>query len=158
MDIELKTLPSTRVAYMRHVGPYGDTGIARLWQRFGAWCGRLGLVSPQLAIYGIGHDNPDVTAPNKCRYDACVSVEAGFQPQGEVGVQTLAGGLNACVRFVGTSSQIHAAWMKVFADLLPDSNHQVDDRLCVEWYDRGAEVDPKTGVFTCLLCLPVRAL
>ena len=36
MNVELKTLPETRVAYMRHLGPYGDPGIGRLWQRFDA--------------------------------------------------------------------------------------------------------------------------
>ena len=46
--------------------------------------------------------------------------------------------------------------MRLFAGWLPDSGYQVDDRSCVEWYDQGAAVDPKTGAFSCLLCLPVR--
>jgi AraC family transcriptional regulator len=36
MDVEIKTLPDTRVAYMRHLGPYGESGITRTWQRFAA--------------------------------------------------------------------------------------------------------------------------
>jgi AraC family transcriptional regulator len=158
MDVEFKTLPATRVAYMRHVGPYGDSGISRLWQRFGAWCGQNRLVPPPKVMYGISHDNPDVTAPDKCRYDACIGVDNSFQPQGEVGVQALPGGRYACVEFSGTPDAIHAAWMKLFAGWLPDSGYQVDDRPCIELYGEDFAVDPKTGGFSCLLCLPVRAM
>jgi AraC family transcriptional regulator len=42
MDVEIKTLPDTRVAYLRHVGPYGGSGIPAAWQRFAAWCARRG--------------------------------------------------------------------------------------------------------------------
>ena len=156
MDVELKTLLPARVAYMRHVGPYGDSGISRMWQRFGAWCEQNGLLLPTRNIFGLSHDSPDVTAPDKCRYDACIEIDAVFQPQGEVGTQHLQGGRFACTRFNGTADDIHAAWMRLFAGWLPDSGYQVDDRSCVEWYDQGAAVDPKTGAFSCLLCLPVR--
>ena len=42
MQVEMRTLPETRVAYMRHVGPYGSSGITKMWMRFAAWCGANG--------------------------------------------------------------------------------------------------------------------
>lgn len=157
MKVEIKTLPPVRVAYLRHVGPYGSSGIAQLWQRFAAWCGEHGLMEPRRVMYGISHDNPDVTPPEKCRYDACIEVGEDFKPQGEVGVQTLRGGRFACARFSGTSADIHGAWMRL-CDWLPDSGWQADDAPPVEVYGRDFAMDEKTGAFNCELCMPVRAL
>jgi AraC family transcriptional regulator len=158
MDVELKTLPETLVAYMRHVGPYGESGITRTWQRFAAWCQEQGLMLPRRKMYGISQDNPDVTPPEKCRYDACVEVDAGFKPQGEIGVQTIAGGRYACAKFTGTGTDIHAAWNRLMGEWLPDSGYQCDDRPCLESYSEDFVIDEKTGVFACLLCVPVRPL
>jgi AraC family transcriptional regulator len=157
MKVELRTLAPARVAYMRHVGPYGSSGIAHLWQRFAAWCGAQGLMGPRRVMYGISHDNPDVTPPDKCRYDACIEVGDDFRPQGEVGVETLRGGRFACASFQGTSADIHAAWMQL-CDWLPDSGYQPDDAPPIELYGKDFTMDEKTGAFNCELCMPVRAL
>ena len=61
-------------------------------------------------------------------------------------------------RFRGTALHIHEAWMAMFGRWLPDSGCQADDRPCFELYDEGAGVDPKTGAFSCLLCVPLKAL
>jgi AraC family transcriptional regulator len=157
LNIELRTFPDTRVAYLRHVGPYGSPGIPLLWQRFAAWCGQHDLLQPGRALVGVSQDSADFTPPEKCRYDACVPVDAGFRAEGEIGVQTLAGGRYACARFEGTAMEIHTAWMKVYGEWLPGSGYQPDDRPCLEVYDDGG-VDPETGRFTCLLCVPLKPL
>jgi AraC family transcriptional regulator len=156
MNVEVITVPETRVAYMRHVGPYGGSGITRLWQQFAAWCEQQGLMKPRRKMYGISLDNPNVTPPEKCRYDAAIEVDAAFKPQGEVGVETLAGGRYASTRFTGTSADIHKAWMGFAGDWLPGSGYQVDDRPCIEIYDEAFTMDEQSGRFSCLLCIPVR--
>ena len=158
MNVELKTFPDTRVAYMRHIGPYGDPGIPALWQRFGAWRQQHGLADGRHAIFGVAHDSPDITDARNCRYDACVEVDASFRAEGETGVQTLPGGLCACTPFYGTPDMIHAAWLRLFAEWLPDSAYQADDRPSFEAYGTEIDGDEKTGAFGCQLCLPVRAL
>lgn len=157
VKVELRTLPAARVAYLRHIGPYGESGIPRTWQRFAAWCGERGLMQPRRPMYGISHDNADVTPPEKCRYDACIEVDAGFRPEGEIGVQILRGGRYACADFKGTSNQIHAAWVQL-CDWLPDSGWQGDDAAPLERYGTDFEMDEKTGAFHCVLCMPVRPL
>ena len=158
LDVAIRTLADTRVAYMRHVGPYGSAGISRLWPRFTAWCTQRGLLQAQRSMIGIAQDSPDLTAAEKCRYDACIEVDTGFRPEGEVGVQTLIGARYACVRFTGTALDIHAAWQRVFAHWLPDSGWQADDRPAIELYDKGADTAAPDGSFTCLLCVPLRPL
>jgi AraC family transcriptional regulator len=156
MQVDIKTLPTMRLAYMRHIGPYGDPAIGRLWERFGAWCASQGLDQPRPVMYGLSYDSPDLTAPDKCRYDACVAVNVEFRPSGDVGVITLPGGSYARVKFEGTGAEIHASWMQLFKHWLPDSNYQTDERPCVELYGPDFKLDPETGVFNCELCLPVK--
>ncbi|MEP6730132.1 MAG: AraC family transcriptional regulator, partial [bacterium] len=158
MKVDIKTLSDTRVAYMRHTGPYGGSGITRMWQTFGAWCASHGFTTPRRRMYGISRDNPDLTAPEQLRYDAAVEVDDAFQPDGEVAIQIVPGGRYACAPFTGTSAEIHGAWMRFFADWLPDSAYQCDDRPPLEIYDTDFAMDEQTGAFTCFLCIPVRPL
>ncbi len=158
MNVELKTFAELRVAYLRHVGPYAGVGIARTWQRLAAWAEPHGLMQPRRTMVGVCHDDPELTPPQKCRYDACIEVDASFVPGGEVGVQMVAGGRYACARFAGTSEQVHDGWARLMREWLPDSGYQVDDRLSIEVYDKDFVMDEATGVFPCALCLPVRRL
>jgi AraC family transcriptional regulator len=156
MDVEIKTLPETRVAYMRHVGPYGASSITTMWQRFAAWCAAEGLMSPRRPMYGISQDSPDITAPDKLRYDACVEVDDRFVPKDDVGVETIWGGRYACTTFSGTAADIHDAWMKFLGGWLPDSRYLPADHPAIEIYDPDFTVDPTTGAFSCRLCIPIK--
>lgn len=158
MQVELRTVPSMRLAYLRHTGPYGDPGISQTWERFGAWCGQNGLVPPRRKMYGISQDDPSITEAARCRYDCCIEVDAAFVPRGEVGVQDFAGGRYACARFTGTGADIHGAWMRMYGQWLPQSGYQADDKPGLEIYEEDFTVDPQTGAFHCLLCVPVRRL
>lgn len=158
MSIELRTLPATRVAYLRYVGAYGSSGITRTWQRFGAFCSARDLLPPRRRMFGICHDSPDLTAPDRCRYDVCVEIDDSFTPDGPaIGVQLVQGGRYACARFEGRATEIHASWMWMLADWLPRSRYELDDRPALELYDEAFGLDVETARFSCQLCLPIDA-
>lgn len=158
LKVELRKIPTTRVAYMRRVGPYGDPGIGRLWERFMRWAAHNNLFDGKRQFIGVGHDSAYIAKPDKCRYDTCVAVDAGFTPHHDVGVQEIRGGLHACTRYVGAADGIYEAWLDLYGRWLPDSGYQPDDRPCIELYGTDFEVDPATGSFSCDLCLPVRPM
>jgi len=155
MHVEIKTFHNTRVAYMRHVGPYGSAGISRLWQRFGGWCREQGLIPPPRTMYGLCLDDPSVTPAEKLRYDACIEVDEHFKPQGDIGVATLRGGRYACAAFAGNAAEIHDAWRRFASDWLPDSGYVIDGDA-IEVYGKDFKMDENTGAFECELCVPVR--
>ena len=80
-DVTLIDLPPTPIAYFRHTGPYGPP-VARFWmERMAPWMAENDLFGRER--YGIAHDDPSITEPAKCRYDAGVAVEArgsAFRP------------------------------------------------------------------------------
>jgi AraC family transcriptional regulator len=88
--VAIRKFQSTRVAFMRHTGPYDQVGTT--WDKLLPLLGREGFLGGDTLFIGIPHDDPDVTQPHRLRYDACVSVDAKFQPHRNIGVQTIEGG------------------------------------------------------------------
>jgi AraC family transcriptional regulator len=156
MDVHIADLPAVRVAYQRLIGPYGPQ-IGVFWrQTMAPWMQSHGL-DGQLC-YGVGHDDPSVTPPDKCRYDACVTVPEGFLPAGPVSLATLPGGRYAVARFKGQPQTIGNAWMWLTREWLASSGLQCDDRPSFERFDPAGSFDPATGDMICDICIPVRAL
>jgi AraC family transcriptional regulator len=156
MQVEVIDLPAVRVACQRRIGPYGP-GIGAFWRETMApWMQSHGLM--EQPCYGVGLDDPVLTPPDKCRYDACVAVPEDFQANGHTTIVVLPGGRYAVARFQGQPATIADAWMTLTREWLPSSGLQCDERPCFERFDALRALDPATGAFTCDICIPVRAL
>jgi AraC family transcriptional regulator len=156
MDVTLIERAPQRVAYMGHIGPYGEP-ISRFWmEQVAPWMATDGLMGQ--ARYGISHDDPSITDPALCRYDACVEVASDYTPSGSALITTLPGGRYAVMPFKGTDKQVFLAWTQILRDWLPVSRLQLDSRPCFEYYPPGSTWDPSTGVFDCQICIPVAPL
>jgi AraC family transcriptional regulator len=156
MDVKLIDRKPTTVAYLRHVGPYGPD-LSRFWQE---------TVYPWMATnhlldrprYGISLDDPGITAPEKCRYDAAVEVEPDFVGAGQHVKTSIPGGKYAAATFTGTADEIGDAWMALLRDWLPGSGLQLDARPLFEYYPTDVTMDHETGRFQCEICIPVTKL
>ena len=95
--------------------------------------------------FGIALDDPTVTAPAKCRYDACVQSDAKEMLSGDPGRKVIPGGKYAALAFEGTGDGIGAAWEALLRDWLPKSGLQLDSRPFFEHYPVDGRYDPKTG-------------
>lgn len=156
MEVKIIDLPAARVAYLRYIGPYGPP-LGEFWRKsVDPWIQAHGFEGN--IRYGVGHDDPSITPPDKCRYDACVEVPQGFQPGGQASIFELPGGRYAVAQFRGPVTTIGEAWRTLCGEWLPSSGLQFDERPCFERYLPGSGADPETGVFSCELCIPVRAL
>lgn len=116
------------------------------------------LLGPRSIRLGIARDDPEVTAPEKLRYDACVVVPDDFVADRRVNVAELAAGRYAVGEFAGTAHDIVGAWETLYRSWLPGSGYQPDDRPCVELYRGETHVAGKPDTFRCELCVPIRPL
>lgn len=156
MNVQVVERKPVRVVYLRHVGPYG-AAVARFWQqRFYPYIAQRGLT--RRPCYGISHDDPDITAPEQCRFDICTEVEDDFVATGEGLVTTIPGGRYAVQPFVGTPATIHAAWSALLRDWLPSSGWQLDGRPTFEYYPPDATYNEATGEFSCDIVIPLAPL
>ena len=153
MNVKLIDRNDTPIVYLRHVGPYGQPVFAFWQQTVYPWLATNGLLGQPR--YGISHDDPSITAPDQCRYDACVEAPPQFVPSGSAFKTTLPGGRYAALGFKGTAAEAEQAWMALLRDWLPASGLQLDARPSFEYYSQNARYDPKTGAFECEICVPV---
>lgn len=158
MNVNVETLPGYRLAYLRNIGPYGGAGeVPQLWLRLLRWAAPRDLWTPDRLCVGIAHDNPNVTDPTRCRYDAGIVIPADFKVDSQVNVVDFPGGKFALGTFEGTAQTIAGCWEQIFSGWLPRSGYQPDDRPCIELY-RGDAWDLKTGIVRCSLGIPIRPL
>lgn len=127
----------TLVAFIRHVGPYQDVGVA--WGRLMEWAGPRGLLmSPSL--WGLSYDDPEITAPQHVRYEACIEVDDQTRAMGDVGVQTLAAGEFAVAVHRGPFSSIGDTYAAVMGGWAPTMRRQLGEAPSLERY----LTDPRT--------------
>lgn len=138
MDVRTETIAPIRVAFMRHVGPYAACGAT--WDRLCQWAGPRGLFGPQTVFIGISHDDPQVTPPDRIRYDACFTVDETFVPEGEVGVQEIRGGRYAVAIHRGPYEKLGETYARLCGEWAPAHGQELSAAPCFEIYRN----DPKT--------------
>jgi AraC family transcriptional regulator len=156
MNVKLVDRQATHVAYLRHTGAYGPA-LGVFWMSTVApWMATNNLMNRDR--FGISLDDPSVTEPARCRYDACVESPPDEVLSGNPQRKVIPGGKYASLAFEGTGAQIGAAWDSLLRDWLPNSGLQLDARPFFEHYPVDGRYDPRTGAFTCNICVPVAPL
>jgi AraC family transcriptional regulator len=143
MNVEIKEVPSRRVASLRHVGPYPMIGatFGRLYQTLAPY----GLAQTEYAA--IYYSSPDVLPEDQLQSDACaVILNDASIPEG-LTEQTIQAGKYAVYRHVGDYSLLGSAWDRFAGEWLPTSGYEVSDALCFELYVNSLmEVGPTNAI------------
>jgi AraC family transcriptional regulator len=132
MNVQIKHLTPLRVAFVRHVGPYAEVGAA--WDKLLPRLGKEGLLGGDAQLIGLCHDDPEITPPEKIRYDACVTVDAQFRPVDEIGVQVIPGGDYAMTTHFGPYAKLGETYTRLLGQWLPRSGRDLRSSPCFEVY------------------------
>lgn len=146
MDVRIETIKPQRVAFIRHVGPYNQ--VASAWQKLCSWAGPRGLLGPQTVALGVCHDDPEVTPPDRIRYDACITVDDSVQPEGEVGVQEVFGGEYAITTHRGPYEKFAETYARLCGEWLPASGRELRSAPGVEIYRNDPNTTPPEQLLT----------
>ncbi|MGW6377929.1 AraC family transcriptional regulator [Rhodococcus sp. NPDC055112] len=112
----LQHIPNRRLAFVRATGPFGQ-GNAQAMAEIKQWASRRGLLDDGAILCGIPRDDPSVTPPDECRYDAALVVAEDLELDGAVGVDTLRGGQYAAFDVPHTAEGVGAAWSSIFEEI-----------------------------------------
>ncbi|MCP4573459.1 MAG: AraC family transcriptional regulator [bacterium] len=153
MNATVKEMPEHHVAYVRRLGPYGKETCGAAFGALMQWAGPRGFAATGTML-GVYWDNPEITPPEKCRVDACITVPEGTQPEGEVALQTIAGGPYAVCGFEIVGDSFQQAWEDAFGWLI-ENGQACADSPCYELYHNDGSRDPD-GRWELDICIPLK--
>ena len=153
MEGSIQEMPAYRVAYVRKLGAYGHETCEKAFGELMAWAGPRGYLESG-TVLGVYWDNPEVTPPDKCRTDACISLPEGTEPDGGLGLQTLRGGPYAVCRFEIADTDFQKAWQEAFTWFM-EKGYACDDGPCYERYHNNPGDHPE-GKWIVDICIPLK--
>lgn len=113
MEFHLTTFPRVRVAFYRHIGPYGDA--MKAWDKLASLAAKHHLSrDADVLCIGACHDDPAKVPLDQLRLDACITVDETFVPQDGANIQQLGGGRYVAGRHTGAYSNIGDAYEQMF--------------------------------------------
>jgi AraC family transcriptional regulator len=159
-DVRIEELKSQTLAYVRYIGPYeGDAALFEsLFSRLYQWADPRELITGQTQCLAVYHDSIDITALDKLRVSACITVPPSTRVTGEVGKMRLSKGKYASARFTLGPSDYYEAWNWLFSRWLPSSGYAPDDGPCFELYPPMEQEEKECEQMTVDICIPVTPL
>jgi len=133
LEVRKHHLPAMRVAFMRHIGSFDSVGST--WSRVMMWAGRKGLFSAMAGTVGVVYDDPDITPPEKLRYDAAIILRhSEVSPESDIGIQQIGPGEYAVASHRGPYDKLSGTYARMCGEWLPDSGLELSSAPALEFY------------------------
>ncbi len=132
MQVRVERVEPMRAVFIRHIGPYDAVGP--VWQKLYGWAFPRGVVGLKTVAAGVAYDDPDITPPERIRYDACLVVDQPVEPEGEIAVQQIGGGDYAITRHVGPYEKLGDSYAQLCGGWLPGSGRELRSAPALEFY------------------------
>lgn len=134
MKVEVVHFETTNVALLEHLGPLET--VLETAGKFIAWRKETGLSPVKTSkTFGIPYSDPNMTDPEKFRWDVCGSMEGGV-PANQYGVKNgvIPGGRCAVIRHKGSHDSLSDSIYYVYREWLPKSGEEIRDYPCFFHY------------------------
>ncbi|MEQ9323100.1 MAG: AraC family transcriptional regulator [Polyangiaceae bacterium] len=133
---ELRDQPEHLVIASRHVGSYDECG--RAWAVLEAWAHGAGVRADAGDSFGLCYDDPDVTATEHLRYDACLAFERdrfeGLSLPSSLARKIVPGGRYAVALHVGPHATLTDTYVALLGRWLPHRGVELAREPVVERY------------------------
>lgn len=142
MDVMLKKMSVTKVAYVRHTGPYSECGPA--WGKLFDWAAKNRLMENMKRKIGICYDDPEITDSKNIRYDACVEIEGDIQKDGDIRIKEIPSDMYAMTLHVGPYEDLGKTYAYICGQWAPKNYKEIQAKPSIEVYlDDPHEVSPE---------------
>ena len=147
-QLKISNVAQRTVIYKRLIGEYG-AGIQQAAAELQDFVvvNKLATGDPLV----INWDNPEITAPEKCRTDVCLTLLDGCKKSAPFNTQVISDGSHAVIR--GTFNldyNYEQAWHQLFHSIF-DQGHQPEDSPCYKIMHLETS-DPANGIFDISFC------
>ena len=152
--VAVKEMPEMKVVYIRHTGRFDQIGKA--FDKLMKWAGARGLLNfPETKTITLYIDDPSVTAIEKVRQDACITVSDDVKVEGEIGKAIIPAGKYAVGHFHVDPTGFEKAWNTVCLWITENGYQPYGNPY--ELYYSSPEDDAQ-GRFELDICVPVKPL
>jgi AraC family transcriptional regulator len=128
---KIRPLP---MIFIRNLGPYVDVD-PNIFDRLIAWAQARGLYKGDNLVLGIGHDAPNITPPEKLRFDACLVIAEPVKAGGEIGFQYSPGGTFAVTSYTGPLGRtLEEAYEAIFTQIMQLKGYTLIGLPIIELY------------------------
>lgn len=134
MNATMRDLEKRTVIYLQSENGYLKEAIHKTWDKLIEKAMYLPMQREQFEMFGLGHDNPQVTPEEKCRYDACVLLEEGIKTGKDYNTQAFPAGKYACFYFKGESTNLAQLYLEIYKNWFPKSGYEPGDFPLIEKY------------------------
>lgn len=143
MNVEIKRFPPRLAVAIRYIGPYMDCGPA--WDRLCSMAMSLNVINKSSLAISICYDDPDITPPEKCRMEACMTLPEGMTEQDpqlkkllqekDIYLMTIGSESEyASVLVKGPYSLLHPMYRSLFGEWFPQSGREPENAPGFEVY------------------------
>jgi AraC family transcriptional regulator len=142
IDAKIVDFEPTEVLYVRKRGDYMVSAGEAFEVLFGfAYAQKIkyhkNLLGKEAKIFGIGHDDPNITAAEDLRYDACISYDdKTVKPEGEVGIKTIEGGRHLYYPHKGPYEELKRVYSDLMAYIIENGINMADRPLFERYLNR----------------------
>lgn len=134
MKVEIKEFEQRDVVYSSSKEGYNPESIHSVWNELMTDLANLGNPVESLNLFGVCHDNPQVTPEDKCRYDACLlKEELSSVPKNSMET-SFPKGRYACFYYKGSPEKLLQFYLDIYKSWFPKSGEEPGDFPLLEHY------------------------
>jgi len=134
MKPEIKNINDINVIGARETGSYAEAA-PKAWGRIMKFAYSNRLMDKNTRSIGISHDDPNVTEPERIRYDACLDIDVSIEGADNLNKSTLPAGKYAVFLHKGAYENFQQSYSYIFNQWLPDCTEKLaDNKKCFEIY------------------------
>lgn len=146
MKHEIKSFPKRKVLFLSSKNGYVKESIFETWKNLSNSIIEAGKNFESMAKFGVGHDNPEITPEQKCRYDACVEIlDEDNIPDG-LEVNYFPEGKYACFHFKGSSEKLLQFYLDIYKNWFSANGYEPGNFPLIERYINVDEKNPDADI------------
>lgn len=139
--VTIRSFEAIDTACLASDAGYEAAALTDLFDRIVARAFELGIAESTVDAYGLAFDSPRITAPERCRYHACVPCPRDVELAPPLFRGRIPRGTYACFRYEGPVAEVEEMYRAIYSVWLPASGSSPGDFVAIDHYDRGGPRD-----------------